>query len=89
MTNRALWQILVAADSGPAVALTCDECFAILEYLADEAANGADLRILRESLRRHLEHCPDCQEHYLLRLSALQSRLALFARAGSRRMSTE
>lgn len=81
--------MLVAADSGGTVSLTCDECFAILEYLADEAANGADPRILREAVRRHLEHCPDCREHHRLRLSALQTRLALFKHAGSRRILTE
>lgn len=75
MITRALWQILVAADSEAAAELSCDECFAILEYLADEAVRGADLGALREALRRHLEHCPDCREHYRRRLSEMHARL--------------
>jgi hypothetical protein len=71
MAARALWQILVAADSEETAALSCDDCFAILQFLADEAVRGADLGTLREALRRHLEHCPDCRAHHLKRLNQL------------------
>lgn len=73
---RPFWQTLVAADSGENIALTCDECFIILEYLAEEAAEGADLQTLQKAAQHHLSHCPDCREHYLKRLIELEAQLA-------------
>ena len=57
------------------MSLTCDECFAILEYLALEALDGAEEEKLEAALRRHLEMCPDCREHHLKRLQKLEERL--------------
>lgn len=75
-TSRPFWQTLVAADSGENLALTCDECFAILEYLAEEAAEGADLQTLQKAAQHHLTQCPDCREHHLKRLIELEAQLA-------------
>jgi predicted anti-sigma-YlaC factor YlaD len=71
---RPFWQIL--ADSSEAATLTCDECFIILEYLADEAAEGADLPTLHRAVQSHLARCPDCRAHHLQRLSKLEAELA-------------
>lgn len=74
---RSLWEMLVApGDSDRATAPTCDECFAILEYLADTAAAGGDSEALRQAARRHLTQCPNCREHHLRRLQELESELA-------------
>ena len=70
--SRPFWQTLVAADSGENLALTCDECFAILEYLAE----GAHLQTLQKTAQHHLSHCPDCREHHLKRLIELEAQLA-------------
>ena len=75
-TSRPFWQTLVAADSDESIALTCDECFIILEYLAEEAAEGADLQTLQQAAQHHLTHCPDCREHHLKRLIELEAQLA-------------
>ena len=82
---RPFWQTLVAADSDESIALTCDECFIILEYLAEEAAEGADLQPLQKTAQHHLSHCPDCREHHLKRLIELEAQLA--ARGNSPRAS--
>ncbi len=74
--SRPFWQTLVAADSGENIVLTCDECFAILEYLAGEAAEGADLQTLYQAAQRHLAHCPDCRTHHLQRLRDMEAMLA-------------
>jgi hypothetical protein len=76
LTSRPFWQVLVAADSGEDVTLTCDECFAILEYLAEEAAAAADAQTLQKAAQRHLAHCPDCREHHLRRLRELEAKRA-------------
>lgn len=46
------------------VSLTCDECFTILNYLADEASAGVDPRILYQAARQHLAGCRGCREHH-------------------------
>ena len=61
--SRPFWQTLVAADSGENLALTCDECFAILEYLAEEAAEPSADRVAATdasvgSTRANAGKCP-------------------------------
>lgn len=81
--TRPLWEILAASSSSDDTQLTCDECFAILEYLADEATQGADPQILLQTARRHLAHCPDCRQHYEERLSRLELQSAAHSHSGS------
>ncbi len=69
--TRPLWEILAVSSSKDDTQLTCDECFAVVEYLADEATAGADPQALLQTARRHLIHCPDCREHRERRLSRL------------------
>jgi hypothetical protein len=55
---RVLWQLLLEDPSD----LTCEECFAVMEYYADVLARGG-VDLLPEILE-HLERCPDCElEH--------------------------
>jgi len=70
---RPLWQVLSVAQPGRDTTLSCDECFAILELLAEAAAAGAHAQTLREAVQRHLTHCPDCREHHLRRLYELEA----------------
>lgn len=54
----ALWQLLLEDPSD----LTCDECFAVLEYYAEILARGgADLF---PEIIEHLERRPDCEIQY-------------------------
>lgn len=76
--TRSIWEILTdAAEPGSEVTLTCDECFAIMKHLADEAVKGADPETLHRAIRRHIAHCPDCNEHHKQRLAELESETAL------------
>jgi hypothetical protein len=53
-------------------ALTCYECFAMLEHLANMAIAGADDNDLKIAVQRYLTHCPDCQGYYDERIEALE-----------------
>ena len=75
---RPIWKLLsIVAEPERArnLALTCDECFAVLEYIAIQAQNGADVNTLKVAIRRQLEMCPDCREHHLERLRELEKRM--------------
>jgi hypothetical protein len=56
--TKTLWQLLLEDPSD----LTCDECFAIMEFYADLLAQaGADLF---PEVIEHLKHCPHCEAQY-------------------------
>lgn len=68
--TRPLWQLLIADPSN----LTCDECFAVMEYYAEVLAGGG-VNLLPQVLD-HLKRCPDCalqHREVLRRLAASQS----------------
>ena len=76
--TRPIWEILTdAAEPGTEVTLTCDECFVIMEHLADEAIKGVDPETLYRAIRRYIAHCPDCNEHHKQRLAELEAEIAL------------
>jgi len=55
---RPVWQLLLEDPSD----LTCDECFAVMEYYAELLAEGST-DLLPEVLE-HLKECPPCEvEH--------------------------
>jgi len=51
---RQLWQLLLDDSKD----LTCEECFAVMEYYAEVLASGGD-RLLPKVLD-HLNNCPEC-----------------------------
>jgi len=56
--SEALWQLLQERPSE----LTCDECFAVMDYYAELLARGGE-GFLPE-VRQHLAGCPSCRmEH--------------------------
>lgn len=69
---RPLWRILMVARRET---LTCEECAAIIGYLADLGAAGVDGQLLLKAARSHLGQCPDCRKHYARHLRALEERL--------------
>ena len=80
-SRRPIWQILTAAaELGSEVTLTCDECFAIMEQLADEAIKGLDSEMIHHAIRRSIAHCPDCTEHHQQRLAELEAKIVLHKR---------
>ena len=68
-----LWRILLKTRAPTDAPLTCQECIAILDYLADQAAQGADLESVRQAVQKHLARCPDCREQYDKWLRELES----------------
>lgn len=76
-TVRPFWKILIVAREGrQGHILTCDECFIILEHLAYEALEGADINALQKAIKSHFNHCPDCRKHHAQKLEQLKSRLS-------------
>jgi hypothetical protein len=67
------WRILLKTHAQPDAPLTCKECIAILDYLADQAARGANLENLWQVAQKHLVRCPDCYEQYREWLRELES----------------
>ena len=68
--ERPLWQLLLDDPSD----LTCDECFALMEYYAEVLTTGG-VELLPKVLE-HLRRCPSCQAQHreaLERLMASQS----------------
>ena len=69
--NEVLWQLLREEPS----TLTCDECFAVMEYYAELLAQGGEQ--LLPVIEEHLVGCPSCQTEHreaLQRLVKLQWR---------------
>ena len=72
--STQLWMLLIKLRDKES--LSCEECFALLELLAQAADLGVDLKRLKRLTRKHLKLCPDCQEtmwEQLLKLEQLES----------------
>jgi hypothetical protein len=63
--TKSLWQLLQEEAS----TLTCDECFAIMEYYAELLARGGE-DLLPEVIK-HLEGCPSCRMEHRAALQRL------------------
>ena len=68
---KSLWQILMIDPNKQT--LSCEECFAILELLADQAASGGNYNQIMDQAAEYLERCPDCHEQLLMRLVQLEA----------------
>lgn len=68
-----LWKLLLQTTTSEQIKeLTCADCFAILEYLADLDDLGSEQQILLKSVRQHINACPDCRDYYQRRLIELE-----------------
>ena len=63
--NEVLWQLLREEPS----TLTCDECFAVMEYYAEFLAQGGEA--LLPAIEKHLKSCPSCQVEHRAALQRL------------------
>lgn len=63
--DRTLWELLLADPSH----LSCDECFAVMEYYADLLAQGGEA--LLPVIRQHLRNCPSCETQHRQALTKL------------------
>jgi hypothetical protein len=57
--QRPLWQILISLKE-PGSYLTCEECFAVLNYYADQLEAGVEPDELHGTVIQHLARCPEC-----------------------------
>lgn len=71
---RPLWAILLKASRpSRGGTLDCDECFSILEYLADTMHHqNTEVSLLVKTIRQHLSGCPDCRQYFLEKLKHLE-----------------
>ena len=70
---RSLLEIFIDSSApGKEVNLNCDECFTLMKYFVDLALEGIFLDDIKRPLLKHIDHCPDCQEHHLQRLTEIE-----------------
>jgi hypothetical protein len=67
-----LWQLLLLTKNKErSLNLTCEECFALLEYDAELLAAGVKLEELQNMVRHHLNLCSGCQTELQDRIDQL------------------
>jgi hypothetical protein len=66
--SRPLWQLLLADPAD----LTCDECFALMEYYAEILMRGGTALIPK--VLEHLKRCPHCEVQHREALKRLVGR---------------
>lgn len=72
---RPLWQLLLDFNEAKkAQQMTCDECFMVLEFYADQFASGVDPQTLNPALKQHLAHCPNCSSKFAAWIRELEGR---------------
>ena len=60
--TRSLWQLLLLTKKTKGdLHLTCEECFALLEYDADRLASGVKPSEIKRSIQSHLRQCTGCR----------------------------
>jgi len=61
---EALWQVLLHATADHDEPLSCEECFVLMDYLADLLASGHPADLVLATGEKYLQRCPECrQEH--------------------------
>lgn len=70
--SRPLWQLLIDFSDRDIPNLTCEECFAILDYYAGQLADGADPEEMRGSVVDHMSRCPECHPKFSQWLEQLE-----------------
>jgi hypothetical protein len=72
--SRPLWQLLMLiSNQEKNTPLTCDECFTLLEYDADQLAAGGDIDKLRSAAMHHMALCSKCHADINNRLDRLEA----------------
>ena len=72
--HRPFWQILIEMHNPvKTIELNCDECFLYLEYMIDWVTPGEEIETLIEAIQHHIERCPGCREHHMMRIQELEA----------------
>lgn len=70
--STQLWRLLITLREKDS--LTCSECFAILELLAEAATVDNDSSRFERLARQHLAKCPGCRDRIREQLFKLEFR---------------
>ncbi len=69
-----LWEVMVKLEATRTrKSLSCPECFAVIELLAEGAVLGVEYERLAALAREHLAQCSDCREALLAQLERLEN----------------
>jgi hypothetical protein len=69
-----LWEVMIKLEATRARdSLTCPECFAVIELLAEGAGLGVEYEQLAALARDHLSQCTDCREALMAQLERLEN----------------
>ena len=70
---RPLWRVLLGLEKNKTKQLTCADCFAVLEYLAEAISSAGKRRAsLLQKAQQHLKSCPGCRAYFLEKLVELE-----------------
>ena len=73
--SSQLWEVMIKLEATRAKeSLSCPECFAVIELLAQGASLGVEYDRLAALAREHLTQCSDCREALLAQLERLENR---------------
>jgi hypothetical protein len=68
---QTLWQVLVHAAQDADQPLSCEECYLLIDYLADLLASGYPQEQVLRQAEKYLSRCPDCRVEHQHALSTL------------------
>jgi hypothetical protein len=75
---RPFWQVLlIVLGDNQSEKLTCEECTAMMEYLADRAIEGATIEDLKSIANALFRFCTECKTHYQLHIMELERKVLL------------
>ena len=71
--SSQLWEVMIKLEATRTRdSLTCPECFAVIELLAEGASLGVEYEQLEALVRDHLSQCSDCRDALLAQLERLE-----------------
>lgn len=75
---RPFWQVLlIVLEDNQKEKLTCEECTAMMEYLADRAIEGATIEDLKSTANALFRFCTECKNHYQRHIMELEQKVLL------------
>ncbi|PKO04810.1 MAG: hypothetical protein CVU41_15095 [Chloroflexi bacterium HGW-Chloroflexi-3] len=75
---RPFWQVLlIVLGDNQREKLTCEECTAMMEYLADRAIEGATIDELKSTANSLFRYCTECKNHYQRHIMELERKVLL------------
>jgi len=68
-----LWEVMIKLrETRSRKSLSCPECFAVIELLAEGATMGVEYEDLAGLAREHLSQCAECRDALLAQIERLE-----------------